>query len=132
MQTVRIQTNQKTFKTDVCIGGVELKNVLSASYEQSVGEVPHFEFETGGYPSIAIDCPSVQFKFAPQTLSEAARVLRHSFLTDAELYKALVGSINSVLKPKERYVGDGEFEISAESGSYYLAEEIADRIIGKE
>lgn len=59
-------------------------------------------------------------------------ILRDELLKHADVYDGFRASILSVLEPKERYIGDGESEINAEYGAYYLAEEILKQIIGEE
>lgn len=53
--------------------------------------------------------------------AEAAKILRHSFLTNRHLYDAFVASIESGLR-----------EAPAENGLHVVAKFIADRIIGEE
>lgn len=65
-------------------------------------------------------------------VQSSAVILRDELLKHADVYDGFRASILSVLKPKERYIGDGECEIHAESGANYLAEEILKRIIGEE
>lgn len=67
-----------------------------------------------------------------QIVQQAAVTLRSELLKHGNVYDGFQASILSVLKPKERYIGNGESEINAEYGAYYLAEEILNRIIGEE
>lgn len=62
----------------------------------------------------------------------ATLILRDELLKHGDLYKGFVASVLSVIKPKSKYIGDGETEILAEFGENYLAEEIVKRIIGEE
>ena len=61
----------------------------------------------------------------------ATLILRDELLKHGDLYKGFVASVLSVIKPKVRYIGDGETEILAEFGENYLAEEIVKQIIGE-
>lgn len=65
-------------------------------------------------------------------VQEAAVTIRDELLKHQDVYDGFRASIFSVLKPRERYIGDGKCEIYAESGANYLAEEILKRIIGEE
>lgn len=71
-------------------------------------------------------------QYSEDTIRQAISVLRTELLRHGYLYSGFRESIQSVLKQNERYVGDGECEIRAKFGSYYLAEEILKRIIGEE
>lgn len=121
MQTVRIHTNPETELTEIFLGDNKLNQVVSASYYQDASTAPCFEFETAGFPDIATDNADMQFRFTPQTIQEATKVLRHSLITDVNLYNAFLASIESVLK-----------EIPTGTGLYDVAKAIADRIIGEE
>lgn len=67
-----------------------------------------------------------------QTVQQAAITLRDELLKHGDVYDGFLASILSVLKPKEKYIGDGEFVIRTENGANYLTEEILNRIIGEE
>jgi len=123
MQTVKIYTNPKTGGTEVSIDGIRLNRVVSAAYVQSFDTSPLFKFDIDGYPDIEMEIEnvSIQFQFTPQTVREAAGALRHSFLTDKELYNALQASVASALK-----------ELPKESNLEDVAKAVADRIIGEE
>lgn len=121
MQTVRIHKNPETDLTEIFVGDNKLNRVVSASYYQDATSVPCFEFETVGFPDIAIDNADIRFQFTPQTIQEAAKTLRHSLITDATLYDAFCASIESALK-----------EIPTGAGLYDVAKAIAERIIGEE
>ena len=55
------------------------------------------------------------------TQQELINKLRNELLSDKELYNAFVASIESALK-----------ELPAGTGLYYVAQMVADRIIGRE
>lgn len=63
----------------------------------------------------------IQFQFTPQTIQEAATIVRHTMLTDEYSYTALIASIYSALK-----------ETAEETDLKDIAKAIADRIIGEE
>lgn len=119
MQTVKIQAIDD--RTHVFVGDCELKRIISASYEQTSSTAPCFTFETIGLPDIEIDNADICFRFMSETISDATKVICHSFSTDGELYDAFVASIASALK-----------EIPTGTGPYDAAKAVADRIIGRE
>lgn len=120
MQKVKIQTINE--RTHIFIGDCELKRVVSASYEQTAGTAPCFTFETMGFPNIEIDNADICFRFMPETIENAAKVLIHSFDTDKNLYDAFVASIESAIYDDGTVYDLGDQRI--------LAKKIADRIIG--
>jgi len=114
--------SDNSYKTHAFIDDIEISNkATSIQFEQNAGEVPIFTFETIGLPDIEIDNADVRFRFTPETVTDAIKVLRRSLIADKELYNAFVASIVSALK-----------EIPAGTGLYDVAEAVADRIIGRE
>ena len=63
--------------TECYIDGNKVKGVKSVDFRVAVDEVPQFFLETIGLPEI--DMPgTVQFSFSPETVQQAAAVLKHS------------------------------------------------------
>lgn len=122
MQTVKIQIIDE--RTHIFIGDCELKRVVSASYEQTASTAPCFMFETMGFPNIEIDNADICFRFTPETMQEAAKVICHGFSIDKVLYGAFVASIESAI------YDDGT--VCDISDQHRLALTVANRIIGKE
>lgn len=119
------------WKTKCYINDQQIDKVVSVNFHIEPNEIPTFDFEMFGIPEI--DIPGdVRFSFTPQTVDEAVKILRNELLKHGDIYNGFRDSIQSVLKPKERYIGDGEFSIRVEFGSSYLAEEILKRIMGEE
>lgn len=117
--------------TQCYINDKKIDRVRAIDFHVAVNEIPIFDFEMMGMPEIDMT-GDIRFSFTPKTVEEAVKVLRNELLKHGEIYNAFRDSIQSVLKPNERYIGDGETSIRAEFGSYYLAEEILKRIIGEE
>lgn len=67
-------------------------------------------------------------------LQGGCKVVSDELQKHGEFYDAFVESVASVLKPRERYVGDGCFCIDIDDGTDYkgLADEIVKRISGEE
>ena len=121
MQTVKIQSIDGTIFSRVFLGDKKLERVRKITFNQSADTVPCFTFETIGLPDIEIDNADIRFRFTPETIEDATKVIRHSFSSDKVLYDAFVSSIASALK-----------EIPAGTGLYDVAKTVADRVIGKE
>lgn len=117
--------------TKYYINGQKINKVKAVDFHVAVDEIPTFDFEMMGFPEIDMS-GDIRFSFTPKTVEEAVSVLRNELLKHGDIYNGFRDSIQSVLKPKERYIGDGETSICAEFGSCYLAEEILKQIIGEE
>ncbi|CUX74298.1 hypothetical protein BN3589_03516 [Clostridium sp. C105KSO14] len=116
------------------IDGKEVSNsIIGIDVGIRPDEIPTVDFEMMFADGFLELCDSdVRIKAHPETLQEAACIVRDELLKKGDLYDGFVASILSVLKPKEHYVSDGESEISAEYGANYLAEDILNRIVGLE
>ena len=114
-----------SYKTHAFIDDVEISDkATSIHFEQNAGEVPIFTFETVNLPNIEIENADIRFRFAPETIEDSAKVIRHSFLTDKVLYDAFVASIEGAI-----YENGVVCDVSDQ---HELALEIANRIIGVE
>lgn len=116
------------------IDGKEVSNsIIGIDVGIRPDEIPTVDFEMMFADGFLELCDSdVRIKAHPETLQEAACIVRDELLKKGDLYDGFVASILSVLKPKEHYIGDGESEIHAEYGAKHLAEEILNQIIGME
>ena len=121
MQRVKVvNPNESWLGTEYFIDGNKVNNVRSVDFRVAVDEVPHFTFETLGLPEI--DMPgTVQFRFSPETVQQAAVVLQNEFKKNSEIMDALIESIESSINdaPEEIWKHD-------------LAVLIAKRIVGSE
>lgn len=122
MQKVKIQTIDE--RTHIFIGDCELKRVVSASYEQTAVTAPTFAFETMGFPEIEIDNADIRFRFTPETIEDAAKVICHTYKIDSDFRNAFIASVESAI------YDDGT--VCNISDQHELALEIANRIIGVE
>lgn len=114
-----INPNKGWIGTECYIDEKKVK-VKSVEFRVAVDEVPTFTFETIGLPDIDM-AGDVQFRFTPETVQQAAVVLRNEFKRNQESRKALIASIQSAIK-----------DAPEKSWSWDMAELIADRIIGLE
>ena len=118
---VRIITDDDKFQRTRCyIDDMEVKLVTGVESVIEPGQAPQFTFKTVGMPDIDMQ-GQVLFSYAPKTVEDAAKVLQHEFKANPESYKALVNSIESVLK---------ELPENGETWTFDIAKMIANRIIG--
>ena len=120
---VRIITDDDKFQRTRCyIDDMEVKLITGIQSVIEPRQAPQFTFETVGMPDIDMN-GQVLFGFTPETVEDAAKVLQHEFKTNPESYKALVNSIESVLK---------ELPENGETWTFDIAKMVANRIIGIE
>ena len=82
--------------TECYIDGNKVNSVKSVDLRVAVDEVPQFTFETLGLPEI--DMPGdVQFRFAPETVQQAAVVLRNELSKRGDLYDVFLSSMRSAI-----------------------------------
>lgn len=117
-----VNPNESWQGTECYIDGRKIEKVKGVDFHVAVDEFPTFEFEMFGFPDIDMH-GQVLFGFTPKTVEDAAEVIRHEFKTNPESHKALVSSIESVLK---------ELPENGETWTFEIAEMIANRIIGIE
>ena len=106
--------------TECYIDGNKVKGVKSVDFRVAVDEVPQFTFETFGLPEICM-AGDVQFRFAPETVQQAAVVLMNEFKTNFESMDALIASIESAIDDAPETISRHE-----------LSKLIAKRIVGLE
>ena len=91
-----VNPNESWLGTEYYIDGNKIQNVRSVDFRVAVDEVPTFTFETLGLPEI--DMPGdIQFRFAPETVQQAAAVLKNEFQNNMASRFALYDSVRSVL-----------------------------------
>lgn len=105
------------------VDGEELNGIRAINFDvEAKDRNPKFEIEIQGIPDIDLD-GRIDFPFSPRTVEEAAKVLRHTLITNNDLYNGLVASIESAIR--ESTVVWEEWEYTE------TARRIADRIVGK-
>lgn len=82
--------------TEYYIDDKKIERVKSIDFHVAVDEVPKFTFETMGLPDIDVG-GDIRFKFTPETVQQAALVLRNELMIRGELYRAFLGSMLSAL-----------------------------------
>lgn len=134
MQRVEVKNpNEGWLGTKYIVEGKEVRNVKSVDFHVGVKELPEFTFNTNGIPDIDV-VADVTINPSPTNLREACRIIANELQKHGDFYGAFVESVASVLKSRERYVGDGCFCIDIDDGMDYkgLADEIVKRISGEE
>ena len=120
-QRVRIvNTRSDHFGTECYINDKKISNIKSVDFHVSPDEVPIVTFEVVGVPEIAMNS-DVRYNFSPETVQEAATILKHEFTHNMDSRKALIASIESIIR--EEYNG---------YCAYNLARKVANRIVGSE
>lgn len=85
--------------TEYYIGDKKIEHVKSVDFRVAVDEVPQFTFETMGLPDIDMG-GDIRFRFTPETVQQAAMVLRNELLTKGTLYNCFLESMLSSLDDK--------------------------------
>ncbi len=85
--------------TEYYIGDKKIEHVKSVDFRVAVDEVPQFTFETMGLPDIDMG-GDIRFRFTPETVQQAAMVLRNELLTKGTLYNCFLESMLSALDDK--------------------------------
>lgn len=85
--------------TEYYIGDKKIEHVKSVDFRVAVDEFPQFTFETMGLPDIDMS-GDIRFRFTPETVQQAVRVLRNELLTKGTLYNCFLESMLSALDDK--------------------------------
>ena len=97
MQRVKVvNPNESWLGTEYYIDEKKISNVRSVDFRVAVDEVPHFTFETLGLPDIDMH-GDVQFRFTPETVQQAAVVLRNELSKRGSLYDSFLASMRSAI-----------------------------------
>lgn len=123
IQRVRIVSDNDSLRTRCFVGENELHGVRGVDFKQTAGEVPQFEFDVFGLPDIEA-FGDVQFSFIPETVQQAAVVLRNELLKRGVLYDSFLASMRSAIDDdfwntretcgNELDIGQADFDEAAE------------------
>ena len=91
-----VNPNESWRGTEYYIDGNKVKNVRSVDFRVAVDEVPQFTFETLGLPDIDM-YGDIQFSFTPETVQQAAVVLRNELSKRGVLYAVFLASMRSAI-----------------------------------
>ena len=84
------------FGTECYIDGNKIYDVRSVDFRVAVDEVTRFTFETLGIPEIDM-AGDIQFRFTPETVQQAAVVLRNELSKRGDLYDVFLSSMRSAI-----------------------------------
>lgn len=91
-----VNSNESWHGTEYYIDGKKIPNIRSVDFRVAVDEVPQFTFETLGLPEIDM-AGDIQFCFTPETVRQAAVVLRNELLKRGVLYDSFLASMRSAI-----------------------------------
>lgn len=103
------------------IDGKKIDGVMSVDFHVAVDEIPQFIFEMIGEPDIEM-VGDIQFQFTPQTVQEAAAVIRKEFCYSSDCFKAMAASVEERLR---MHIAD-----QTDAFRKALAEDITKQILG--
>lgn len=124
MHTVKIRNDSgKVIPTTyISIDGVPIR-CRSVDYHADVDSVPEFTLGLAALTDIEVNDADIRFRFTPETVTDAVKVLRNALLTDKELWDGFIASISSAIDDMEKHkIGE----------SVSPAEYILDRLVGVE
>ena len=113
-----------TIPTKVSINGTEMR-CRSIDYHVDLETIPVCTVELLAFGDIEVNHADILFRFTPDTVEDAVKILRNELLRHGDLYSAFVASIESSVK--EQKLQGLPFQPTRE-----IAEKILDRVIGKE
>lgn len=134
IQRVKVVNKNESWRGTECyIDRNKIQNVRSVDFRVAVDEAPRFTFETFGLPDIDMS-GNVEFSFTPQTVQQAAIVLRNELLKHGKLYDSFLASMRSAIDDdfwNARSTNGNEIDIGQEDFNE-AAELMLNRIIGLE
>ena len=91
-----VNPNESWRGTECYIDENKIHGVRSVDFRVTVDEAPQFTFETHGLPEIDMH-GDVQFSFSPETVQQAAVVLRNELSKRGDLYDVFLASMRSAI-----------------------------------
>ena len=91
-----VNPNESWLGTEYFIDGNKVSNVKSVDFRVAVDEIPHFTFETLGFPEIDM-AGDIQFGFTPETVQQAMAILRNELSKRGDLYDSFLVSMKSAI-----------------------------------
>lgn len=119
MHTVKVfNESGKAIPTYIEIDGKPMPCRL-IDYHADIDTVPIFIFEVTALSDIEVNYADICFKYHPETVVEAVKILRHELMQYGDVYNGFARSIESALKEAKPYTKEID-----------LARSILDRITG--
>ena len=120
MHTVKVfNDSEKVIPTNVEING-NLMTCRSIDYHVDIDTFPVFTFEVMTLSDLEVNHADIFFKYHPETVVEAVKILRHELIQHGDVYCGFLASIKSALND----MCDGT------SDTNRAAEKILERMIG--
>lgn len=113
----------KIIPTKVSINGLDVR-CRSVHYYADTEMIPTCTVELLTLGDIEVNHADILFRFTPDTVEDAVKILRHELLKHGELYDSFVASIESSVKD--------QFLVLPFQPTREVAEKILDRVIGEE
>lgn len=82
--------------TLVTIDGTPL-HCISIDYHADAESIPVITFRVGALADIEVNNADLKFRFTPETVTDAVKVLRHALQTDKDLRDGFTASIRSAI-----------------------------------
>lgn len=119
MHTVKVfNDSEKVIPTNVEIDGKPMP-CRSIDYHVDIDTVPVFTFEVMALSDLEVNHADICFKYHPETVVEAVKILRHELMQHGDVYNGFACSIESALKEAKPYTKEID-----------LARAVMNRIIG--
>ena len=119
MHKVKVfNNNGNIIPTHVEIDGKPLR-CRSIDYHAEADYIPTFAFEVMALSDIEVNHADICFKYHPETVVEAVKILRHELMQHGDVYNGFACSIESALKEAKPYTKEID-----------LARAVMNRIIG--
>lgn len=101
MHTVKVfNNNGKIVPTHVEIDGKPLR-CRAIDYHSDMNTVPTFTFEVPALSDIEVNHAEICFKFHPETVTDAVKILRYELMLNGEVYGGFLESIKSAMNDME-------------------------------
>lgn len=98
MHTVKVfNNNGNIIPTHIEIDGKAMKKCRSIDYHADADSIPTFTFEIMALSDIEVNHADICFKYHPESVVEAVKILRHELMLHGEVYEGFLGSIKSAL-----------------------------------
>lgn len=133
MQDLKIKDDAVNFKvrndsgttipTKVSINGIDVR-CRSIDYHADIESVPTCTVELLTLGDIEVNHADILFRFTPDTVENAIKILRHELMVRGDLYDSFAASIESSVREQGLQL---PFQPTRE-----VAEKILDRVIGVE
>lgn len=125
LNKIKVRSNgEGPIPTYVTINGRPLNGVRAIDYHIDTDSIPEFTFSINGIKEIKANNAITRFEITPNSVIEAAELIRHELLKRGDIYDSFAASIESSVREQGLQL---PFQPTRE-----VAEKILDRVIGVE